>query len=142
MEYLVDQFNQRNILFVELNEALTFAVEKPEVREKLFGDKEKKTMRENIKDKFKGAWIANKGFTRVTANEAIEKGNTDLVSFGHLYVENTNLVEKFAKEIEPTSAVSLTGYTPELMGLYYGHTAAGYTDLSGYERIFAEKSSQ
>lgn len=65
-----------------------------------------------------------------------------MVSFGHLYVENDTLVEKFEKKIEPTSAVSVVGYSPEIMGLYYGHAADGYTNLEPYEKLFAQKKSE
>ena len=99
-----------------------------ELREKFYADKPKKSLRGLLRHKFNGAWIANFQFTKETANAAIEAGEADLVSFGQYFVQNANLVEKFEKGIQPTLS-----FPPNLMELYYGHTALGYTDLSPYE---------
>lgn len=59
-DYLIENLNKRNIAFVEVMETFSFI---PPVHEekrlKLFANHEKKTWRENFKNKFNGAWIAN-----------------------------------------------------------------------------------
>jgi len=45
---------------------------------------------------FSGALVANGGFTQTTANQIIEAGAADAVSFGAAYIANPDLVERFA----------------------------------------------
>lgn len=44
---------------------------------------------------YRGTLMINKGFTRDTANLAIEEGIADLISFGNLYISNPDLIERF-----------------------------------------------
>ena len=93
-----------------------------------YADKEQKSLRAIFKSKFNGAWVANFGFNRDTANAIIEAGEADLVSFGNLYCQNSNLVEKFERNIAPTH---LKG--PIVWKYYFQPGPEGYTDLSVYE---------
>lgn len=126
---VIEGLNKRKIAFIEVNEAinLTGASDTAD-REKVFGDKEFKTLRAYLKPKFNGAYIANFGFNRDTANAAIENGEADLVSFGNLFCQNSNLVEKFEKNIAPTF-----NFPPNVWILYFSPGALGYTDLTPYE---------
>jgi len=68
---------------------------------------------------FRGPLIANSGFTRQSAEEAIAAGIADVVSFGGLYVANPDLVERFcigAPLNKPDPAT------------YYVGGSRGYTD--------------
>lgn len=49
-----------------------------------------------IKAAFGGAFIANEGFTRESAETALAEGNADAVMFGKLFIANPDLVERFA----------------------------------------------
>ncbi|MDB5650772.1 MAG: nemA [Hyphomicrobiales bacterium] len=73
----------------------------------------------SLRRAFKGTYIANAGYTREKAAEAIVEGRADLVAFGKLYIANPDLVERFAKNAplnEPDQAS------------FYGGGAKGYID--------------
>lgn len=72
---------------------------------------------------YKGTLMINKGFTRDTANQAIEDGIADLFSFGNLYIGNPDLVERFRMNAPLNEADRDTFYT---VG------AKGYTDYPFY----------
>jgi N-ethylmaleimide reductase len=61
---------------------------------------------------YKGTIIANLGFDRLSGNEIIASGKTDLVSFGMKYIANPDLVERFDNRIalaEPDRDTFYTG---------------------------------
>lgn len=58
-EYLIEQFNQKGIAFLEVNEALSLDKTDPEKREAFWRGHEKKTIRENYRHKFNGTFISN-----------------------------------------------------------------------------------
>ncbi len=72
-----------------------------------------------IRAAFDGAIIANGGYTRDRAVDAIAAGAADFVSFGAPYVANPDLVERFAAD------APLNTPDPET---FYGGDAHGYTD--------------
>lgn len=102
-----------------------------------YADKEQKSLRAIFKSKFNGAWVANFGFNRDTANAIIEAGEADLVSFGNLYCQNSNLVEKFERNIAPTF-----NFPPNVWLLYFQPGALGYTDLTPYEAVAQPEPAQ
>jgi N-ethylmaleimide reductase len=74
---------------------------------------------------FRGAYIANNGYTRELAAEAVASGAADLVAFGKAYIANPDLVERFrlnAPLNEPDKAT------------FYGGDARGYIDYPALER--------
>lgn len=77
-----------------------------------------------LRDRFKagnvgGAWIANNGYTRSMAIDAVESGAVDAVAFGKLFISNPDLVRRF-KENAPLALAD-----KETM---YGGDERGYTD--------------
>ena len=74
-DYLIEQFNIRKLGFLEVNEAIIWDDingDKYQAKVKeVYGDKEFKTMRHGYKSKFNGAWIANFGFKKDTAEAAL-----------------------------------------------------------------------
>ncbi len=72
---------------------------------------------------YAGTLMINKGFTRDTANQAIEEGVADLVSFGNLYISNPDLVERFNQNYPLNKSDRNTFYTPG---------PKGYTDYPTY----------
>ncbi|MDP2879629.1 MAG: alkene reductase, partial [Sulfuricella sp.] len=68
---------------------------------------------------FKGAYIANGGYDRVLAEEALATGYADLVAFGVLFIANPDLPERFAKN------AALNEPDPNT---FYGGDEKGYTD--------------
>lgn len=72
-----------------------------------------------LRRSFRGAYIANNGYDRSMAAEAVAGGHADLVAFGRLFIANPDLVERFRKDAplnEPDRAT------------FYGGDTRGYTD--------------
>jgi N-ethylmaleimide reductase len=72
-----------------------------------------------LRKAFRGAYIANNGFDRASAIEAVASGRVDAVAFGRLFIANPDLVERLRRD----SALN----TPE-PSLFYGGDGKGYTD--------------
>ena len=68
---------------------------------------------------FSGAYIANNGYTRELAVEAITGGRVDLVAFGKLFIANPDLVERLRRDA-PLNAWN--------QKTFYGGGAEGYTN--------------
>lgn len=69
---------------------------------------------------FGGAYIANNGFTRALAIEAIAANRADMIAFGRPFITNPDLVERLAADAP---------LAPEAeKALLYGGAAHGYTD--------------
>jgi N-ethylmaleimide reductase len=74
---------------------------------------------EGLRRSFRGAYIANNGYNRDMAADAVSNGRADLVAFGRLFISNPDLVERFrlnATLNEPDRAT------------FYGGGTIGYTD--------------
>lgn len=79
---------------------------------------------EALRALFPGVYIANNGYDRETAVEAVERGRADAVAFGRLAIANPDLVERLklgAALNEPDRAT------------FYGGGAEGYTDYPALE---------
>jgi 2,4-dienoyl-CoA reductase-like NADH-dependent reductase (Old Yellow Enzyme family) len=72
-----------------------------------------------IKAAFGGVYIANEGFTRDSAQEALDTGRADAVAFGKLFLANPDLPARFL------GATALNAPRPET---FYRGGASGYTD--------------
>jgi N-ethylmaleimide reductase len=79
---------------------------------------------EILRPVFEGTLLANGGYTRESAEEALESGLADLVAFGRLYVSNPDLVERFREDTELNEPDPST---------FYGGGAEGYTDYPALE---------
>lgn len=82
-EYLVNEINKRNIAFIHFIEGSTGG---PRDLSGFDFAWAKKT--------FNGAYIANNGYTREMALEAIDLGKADAISFGRPYISNPDLVQR------------------------------------------------
>ncbi len=51
-----------------------------------------------LKAAFGGPYIANEGFTRATAQAALDAGEADAFAFGKLFIANPDLPRRFALE--------------------------------------------
>ncbi len=78
-----------------------------------------------VKDAFGGVYIANEGFTRETAEQALADGVADAVAFGKAYIANPDLVARFAAK------APLNEWD---MATFYGGGPKGYTDYPALER--------
>ncbi|GGD18173.1 alkene reductase [Franconibacter pulveris 601] len=101
--YVLEQLNQRRLAFIFAREALDFP----------------NRIGPQIKAKFQGAWIANDGLTKESAEALIEKGEADAAAFGKLYIANPDLVERFSQN---------GPYNPLNADTIYSPGATGYTD--------------
>ena len=61
---------------------------------------------------FKGAYIANNGYTRDMAIDAIASGRADAVAFGRAYISNPDLVQRLIANAPLAKAHSSTFYAP------------------------------
>jgi N-ethylmaleimide reductase len=68
---------------------------------------------------FKGTYIANNGYTRDMAIDAIASGRADAIAFGRPYIANPDLVQRLKLNAPLNAAVPKTFYAPG---------AVGYTD--------------
>lgn len=74
---------------------------------------------EALRNRFNGVWIANNGYDRDLAIQAVETGAADAVAFGKLYISNPDLAERLI-ENAPLNPLPTEGL--------YGGGAAFYTD--------------
>ncbi|MFO1107497.1 MAG: alkene reductase [Amaricoccus sp.] len=68
---------------------------------------------------FDGAYIANNGYDRRMAVEAVESGRADAIAFGKPFISNPDLVERLRRDAT---------LNPPDNATFYGGGAKGYTD--------------
>jgi N-ethylmaleimide reductase len=73
----------------------------------------------SLRRRFHGAYIANNGYTRAMAEDALVNGRADLFAFGKLYIANPDLVERFRRNAPLAEPDRTT---------LYGGGAKGYID--------------
>lgn len=74
-----------------------------------------------LRQRFRGAYMANNCYTPDSAAEAIAHGDADLISFGRPYLSNPDLVERIRRH------APLAPEAPK--DTWYGGGAKGYTDF-------------
>lgn len=72
-----------------------------------------------LRKMFSGAYMANNGYTREEAIEALTEKRADLIAFGRPFISNPDLVERLRRNASLNPADQAT---------FYGGTAKGYTD--------------
>ena len=72
-----------------------------------------------MRAKFSGPWIANNGYDKAMAIEAIASGYADAIAFGMAYIANPDLVRRLREDAPLAQAEHKT---------LYGGGAHGYTD--------------
>lgn len=65
---------------------------------------------------FKGTYIANNGYDRQLAIDAIESGKADAIAFGRLFISNPDLVERLKLDAALNKPNPSTFYTPGPVG--------------------------
>jgi N-ethylmaleimide reductase len=81
-----------------------------------------------LRRRFKGSYIANNGYDRDLAIEAVETGRADAIAFGRLFIANPDLVERLRHGAPLNPADQET---------FYGGTAKGYTDYPALRQAAA-----
>ncbi|HXT09476.1 MAG TPA: alkene reductase [Roseiarcus sp.] len=73
---------------------------------------------------FSGAYIANNGYTRAMAIEAIRDNRADMIAFGRPFISNPDLVERLRLDAPLAESDRRT---------YYGGDGKGYTDYPDWK---------
>ncbi len=77
---------------------------------------------------FSGTYIANNGYTKDRAEQAISDGHADLVSFGAAFLANPDLVQRYKLDL-PLNKIDKS--------TFYGGDATGYTDYPKISKALA-----
>ncbi|HUU65746.1 MAG TPA: alkene reductase [Methyloceanibacter sp.] len=77
---------------------------------------------------FDGAYMANNGYDRARAIQAVESGEADLIAFGKLFIANPDLVERLEKNAPLNEPDQST---------FYGGDEHGYTDYPTLAEVAA-----
>jgi N-ethylmaleimide reductase len=112
--YVASQLNRYNLSYLHVVDGLAFGFHK-------LG--EPMTLAE-FRQVFRGPLMGNCGYTKETAEAAIETGHADLISFGRPFLSNPDLVERFEHgwPLNPEAS----------MAIWYSFDADGYTDFPRY----------
>jgi N-ethylmaleimide reductase len=113
--YVAQRLNQYGLAYLHVIDGLEFG----------FHELGSPMVSEEFRQVFKGPLMANCGYTRETAEAAIQQGHADLISFGRPFISNPDLVERFAHgwPLNP----------PADQKVWYSFDAAGYTDFPRYK---------
>jgi len=101
----VEQLNHFNLAYLHILEP------KP--------DKNKDYLTPLLRKKYKGNLVINGGYTRESANTAIDNNEAEAVAFGSLFIANPDLVNRFIQDYPLASPDNSTFYTSG---------SKGYTD--------------
>jgi N-ethylmaleimide reductase len=114
--YLAEELNKIGIVYLHINDQSTGT--KPEVLD---------LVEASLRKKFKNTIILSGGYTLASAEEVINMGIADLVSFGRPFITNPDLVTRFHKNLPLNIKLDA--------GTLYASDAKGYTDY----RVFEEE---
>ncbi|GAB3454795.1 alkene reductase [Massilia terrae] len=103
--YLVEELNKRGIAFIHFVEGATGGARDLPGFDFAWARKA-----------FKGAYIANNGYTRDMAIEAVESGHADAVAFGRLFIANPDLVQRLKFNARLNVPNPQTFYSPGPVG--------------------------
>ena len=103
--YLVEALNQRGIAFIHFIEGATGGP-----RDLPGFDYAA------ARQAFKGTYIANNGYDRQMAIDAIESGKADAIAFGRMFISNPDLVERLKLNAALNEPNPSTFYTPGPVG--------------------------
>jgi N-ethylmaleimide reductase len=78
-----------------------------------------------LRSAFRGAYVANNGYTRELAVETLRANKADLIAFGRPFIANPDLVERLRLGAPLNEADRNT---------FYGGDARGYTDYPRLDR--------
>jgi N-ethylmaleimide reductase len=102
-DYIVKKLNDYDLAYLHLSEPFTDVSDIPYAEPEIA---------KRYRPMYNGTLIINTNFDREKGNKVIEEGNADLVAYGKPYVSNSDLVERFAQDIELTDWDQDTFYTP------------------------------
>ena len=103
--YLIEELNKRGIAFIHFIEGATGGPRDVPGFDFAWA-----------RQAYKGTYIANNGYTREMAIEAVESGHADAVAFGRLYIANPDLVQRLQQNAPLNVPNPQTFYTPGEVG--------------------------
>jgi N-ethylmaleimide reductase len=103
--YLVQELNKRGIAFIHFIEGATGGPRDVPGFDYAWA-----------RQAFKGAYIANNGYDRQMAIDAIESGRADAIAFGRLFIANPDLVARLKQDAALNTPNPNTFYTPGPVG--------------------------
>jgi len=109
--YVVERLNPLNLAYLHVLEGSIHSADEAEENSSF----ESRSLR-NI---YNGIYMANNGYNKDSAHQAIAMGSADLVSFGNLFISNPDLPERFLKN----AALNTTDLDSR-----YGGDEKGYID--------------
>lgn len=112
--YLVEELSKRGIAFIHFIEGATGGTRDLPGFDFAWARKT-----------FKGAYIANNGYTRDMAIDAVESGHADAVAFGRLFIANPDLVERLKRN------AALNVPNPQT---FYSQGPVGYIDYPALDQ--------
>jgi N-ethylmaleimide reductase len=115
--YVVEELGKRGLAFIHVVEGATGGPRDFKQGDKPFDYAAFKAAYRNAGGK--GLWIANNGYDRDSAIEAVESGKVDAVAFGKAFIANPDLVRRFKNDAPLNEPNQPT---------FYGGGAEGYTD--------------
>ncbi|WP_019565234.1 alkene reductase [Agrobacterium sp. 10MFCol1.1] len=115
--YVAEELGKRNLAFIHVVEGATGGPRDFKQGDKPFDYAAFKAAYRNAGGK--GLWIANNGYDRESAIEAVESGKVDAVAFGKAFIANPDLVRRL-KDNAPLNEPN--------QPTFYGGGAEGYTD--------------
>ena len=115
--YLVEELNKRGIAFIHFIEGATGGARGVPGFDFAWARKT-----------FKGTYIANNGYDRDLAIDAVESGRADAVAFGRLFIANPDLVQRLKRNAALNTPNPQTFYSPG---------PAGYIDYPALETAAA-----
>lgn len=99
--YLIEQLNQRGIAFIHFIEGATGGSREIPGFDFAWARKA-----------YQGTYIANNGYDREMAIQAVETGKADAVAFGRLFIANPDLVQRLKANAPLNTPNPQTFYTP------------------------------
>ena len=114
--YVIDQLSPLGLAYVHMIEGETGGAREPEDAKVPFDYAA-------LRQRFKGPWMVNNGYTLELAQQAVASGRADVVAFGRPFISNPDLVRRLREGL-PLAEVR--------WDKAYGGGAEGYSDYPNY----------
>ncbi len=116
-EYIVEKLNKYDLTYLHLSEPFTDVSNVPFAISNIA---------EHFRQIYKGNLMINNEFNKEKGNQVIQKGSTDLVAFGKLFISNPDLPKRFELNAD---------IAPWNEGTFYTPGKKGYTDYPSLSEI-------
>jgi N-ethylmaleimide reductase len=117
-EYFVSQLNKRKLAYLHVLEGDMMT-------------KQRNVDYRRLRDVFKDTYMANNGYDKERAEQALANGAADMVSFGVPFLANPDLVFRYANDL-PLNEVDQASF--------YGGDEHGYTDYPFAEEVATKQA--